>query len=230
MKVTYIGHSGFMLEMEKSCFLFDYYYGTIPVIDPEKSLYVFASHVHGDHYNSEILKLADQYEKCRFILSFDIEPRLAGFAKKDQVTFVKPGDVVTLDELVLKIYDSTDLGVSFAVFAEGKSIFHAGDLHWWTWIGEETEEEYEEMTRLYKEEIEKVRDDSYNVAFYPLDPRQGEREDWGMRYFLDHVQAGKVFPMHCQGEYDIIPRYLKKYPNDAEKIVAIHKEGEEILL
>ena len=36
MKITYIGHSGFFVEMEDACFLFDYYKGTIPETDGNK--------------------------------------------------------------------------------------------------------------------------------------------------------------------------------------------------
>lgn len=43
-KVTYIGHSGFSVELRKVVLLFDYYRGEIPVFSEDASLYVFASH------------------------------------------------------------------------------------------------------------------------------------------------------------------------------------------
>ena len=49
MKITYIGHSGFFVEMEDACFLFDYYKGTIPETDGNKKMYVFVSHRHHEH-------------------------------------------------------------------------------------------------------------------------------------------------------------------------------------
>ena len=61
MRVTYIGHSGFSVELESHILLFDYYEGTMPEFDPAKKLLVFASHSHPDHFNREILKLADVY-------------------------------------------------------------------------------------------------------------------------------------------------------------------------
>ena len=54
MKVTFIEHSGFMVEMEQNVLLFDYYQGEIPSFDGSKTLYVFASHSHADHYLSLI--------------------------------------------------------------------------------------------------------------------------------------------------------------------------------
>lgn len=57
MKVTFIEHSGFMVEMEQNVLLFDYYQGEIPSFDGSKTLYVFASHSHADHYDPAIWKL-----------------------------------------------------------------------------------------------------------------------------------------------------------------------------
>ena len=36
----------------------------------------------------------------------------------------------------IRTLKSTDEGVAFLVEAEGKSIYHAGDLNWWYWEGE----------------------------------------------------------------------------------------------
>ena len=38
MRVTYIGHSGFSVELESHILLFDYYEGTMPEFDPAKKL------------------------------------------------------------------------------------------------------------------------------------------------------------------------------------------------
>ena len=64
MKVTFIEHSGFMVEMEQNVLLFDYYQGEIPSFDGSKTLYVFASHSHADHYDPAIWKLKEQYKDC----------------------------------------------------------------------------------------------------------------------------------------------------------------------
>lgn len=72
MKVTYIRHSGFFVELEKSWFLFDYYRGQIPTLPKGKDGYVFVSHRHVDHFNKEIFKLTEKQKDIRFILSDDI--------------------------------------------------------------------------------------------------------------------------------------------------------------
>ena len=61
MKVTFIKHSCFMIELKKSILLFDWWKEDLPVIDPEKDLYVFVSHGHEDHYSEEIWSLRETY-------------------------------------------------------------------------------------------------------------------------------------------------------------------------
>lgn len=72
MNVTYIAHSGFAVETEHQVLLFDYAQGELPKLSPEKPWYVFASHVHGDHFSEEIFRLAQKQERIYFILSSDI--------------------------------------------------------------------------------------------------------------------------------------------------------------
>ena len=72
MKITYIGHSGFAVELEDKILLFDYYKGELPVLDRSKRLYVFVSHRHGDHYNREILSFREKRENVTYIFSKDI--------------------------------------------------------------------------------------------------------------------------------------------------------------
>ena len=43
MKITYIAHSGFSVELEKQVLLFDYFTGELPVWDKQKTILVFAS-------------------------------------------------------------------------------------------------------------------------------------------------------------------------------------------
>ena len=50
MKVTYLYHSGFLVEWENCCFLFDYIRGDLPQQAMQKTFFVFCSHSHGDHF------------------------------------------------------------------------------------------------------------------------------------------------------------------------------------
>ena len=136
MKVTYIGHSGFSVELESHILLFDYYEGAMPEFDPAKKLLVFASHSHPDHFNREILKLEDVCPDVEYIFPKDI-----GIAKKEQRAsehFMRKRDEITVGDTKIKSLRSTDEGVAFLVTCEGRTIYHAGDLNWWHWE-EETE-------------------------------------------------------------------------------------------
>lgn len=44
MQITRIFHSGFLVETAKRYFIFDYYKGELPKLNPDKPVYVFASH------------------------------------------------------------------------------------------------------------------------------------------------------------------------------------------
>ena len=79
MKVIFVHHSWFVVEMEDVVLIFDYFEGNrvtgytftgvLPVFDKDKSIYFFASHKHQDHFDMNILKLADDYEDFHFIYS-----------------------------------------------------------------------------------------------------------------------------------------------------------------
>ena len=50
--------------------------------------------------------------------------------------WLKKGDCYADDVLRVHAFGSTDVGISFLVEAEGKKIFHAGDLNNWHWMDE----------------------------------------------------------------------------------------------
>ena len=72
MKITYIGHSGFLVELSHTLLLFDYYRGKIPPLPKEKELFVFVSHRHQDHFNPKIFELAKEHENTFYVISADI--------------------------------------------------------------------------------------------------------------------------------------------------------------
>ena len=60
MKVTYLEHSGFVIEDGKRAYVFDYWKDPAGVIDTLAEqgyeLHVFVSHIHHDHYMKSIFK------------------------------------------------------------------------------------------------------------------------------------------------------------------------------
>ena len=71
MTLTYIFHSGFVLETEQSILIFDYWLDPGNVVPPflqkDKPVSVFSSHFHEDHFNREILTWKEQCNGITYI-------------------------------------------------------------------------------------------------------------------------------------------------------------------
>ena len=72
MRVTFLAHSGFAVELEHVCLLFDWWKGDLPPVPADRPLLVFASHRHEDHFNPAIFSLAEGGRDVRFLLGKDI--------------------------------------------------------------------------------------------------------------------------------------------------------------
>lgn len=222
MKITYLGHSGFMVELETAYFLFDFYKGELPKLSPEKSLYVFVSHAHFDHFRKDIFKLREHMPRITFVLSDDVEAEVL-----EDIIFMKPREERTIEDIKVRTLRSTDEGVAFLVYMGQYTIYHAGDLNWWHWE-EEGETFNTMMQRNFQYEISKLRGVPIDVAFLPLDPRQGIAYDWGLQYFIKETRTKAVFPMHFWGNHEVFDKLaLEEQPEeDLYKIYRIEREGQ----
>lgn len=148
MRITYLNHSGYVVEEKDIVLIFDYYKGYLPPITEEKKIYVFASHVHYDHFKKEIFQWADRYKNIQYILSDDIMAE----GPDGKTIYIGPRQEIQVDELQIRTLRSTDEGVAFFVRFRDKVIYHAGDLNWWHWEGE-ADDFNQEQERVYQEEI-----------------------------------------------------------------------------
>lgn len=108
--------------------------------------------------------------------------------------------------------ESTDMGVAFYVEAEGRRIYHAGDLNIWFWNDEPMEDNLASEKKC-REEMQYLADriraekadqaDStvplLDLAFVPLDPRLDEHAPLCLSAFMEILGAKHVFPMHYWG-------------------------------
>lgn len=237
MTVTYIGHSGFLLETKETYFLFDYFEGKIPSIEKGKNLVVFSSHRHHDHFNPQIFELIKKNPQIQYVLSSDIpikkplkKYKSQGINLEQNIFVIEKNveKVVKLPngkELKITTFQSTDEGVAFLLEYDDKLYYHAGDLNCWDWQ-EESKDYREYMVQAYIHEIKKMEGMKIDVAFVPLDPRLEGTAYEGMEIFMEHTQPQMVFPMHCWGKYDIISSFLMKHPEYKEIIQMVHKEGQ----
>ncbi len=218
VRVTYFYHSGFMVELDNCILIFDYYKGKLPSCIKGKNLFVFASHKHPDHFQLSVFEWAAKMSKdARFFVGKDIRLNEKYLERKGICTDILKrmermggGEAYENKEEDLKVETlrSTDEGVAFLVSAEGTSIYHGGDLNNWYWP-EESKSGNDRMEKDYKREIDKIAGRHFDIAFVPLDPRLKEGYGYGMDYFLEKVDAERVFPMHMWEEYDVIERYKK---------------------
>lgn len=254
MKITFIAHSAFLVEWDKFYTLFDYVYepdytGTLPPLDPQKPLLVFSSHSHEDHFDGKVFGLLEQYPLTQFFVSRDTrltERRRKWLGISDEAfartTVLRPDSILLTEaageELSVRAIKSTDIGNAYLLRAEGKMVYHSGDLNWWHWESE-GKAYCNNMAVHYKAAIEKlasaVRDEAADngiapaitAAMAPLDPRLGEEaEGLGLEWLLKNVEVLHAFPMHLWKRFETIDRFRAAYPALAARVVRITADGE----
>lgn len=222
MQITYIGHSGFLVETSACYYLFDYYNGTIPSLNPCKPILTFSSHAHQDHYNPEVFDILKSMgmQQITAVLSKDIPVRK--YPQDESITCIKVASHQMYElpcGTTLHTLLSTDVGVAFLLQSSDGTIYHGGDLNDWFWNGE-PEQDNRQMTGSYRHEIDLLakhqKDVLHNVpidiAFLPLDPRQEEHYADGILYFLKKIRVSNVYPMHFWNQPEIMHRFLGAYP------------------
>lgn len=220
MRIEYIHHSGFTVETDNYFLVFDYYKGNINLKD--KKIIVFSSHNHSDHFNPEIFNWSENHPDIHYVLSNDIETK-----PNPNTHIMEPYEKLKLFDVNIKSYGSTDLGLSFLVEVDDKNIFFAGDLNWWYW-DDDSKEEKDEMKRAFKDEIGKIKGNSIDIAFFPVDPRLREHYHLGGEYFIQELKPKLFIPMHFWRKYKTTTKFAQYIDVPDTKVVEMHKENEII--
>lgn len=211
MRVTYLAHSGFMVETDSVIMVFDYFrdpsHSVVKKLEkrPDVPVVFFVTHHHKDHYNPDIFNLAQNHERV-YVLSNDVEARDTN--SKLAIQGMSAGDIVENlpGGLTVKAYGSTDEGVSFLVTTKGGTkVFHAGDLNLWHWNEENTEREVAEATAAFTKVVNRIAEEnpSIDVVFFPVDVRQGKDFALGAARFVEAVKVKDFFPMHFDGSSSV---------------------------
>ena len=217
MHVTFLDHSGFLVELPGLTLLFDWWKGDLPPL-PSGPLLVFASHRHPDHFNPRVFALDDGQRDVRFLLGkgihlTDRNRKKWGLSEKAAADcrVLSGGESASpLPGVTVEALPSTDEGVAFLVTADETSVFHAGDLNDWVWEGE-PEADNEAITAKWRAEIARIEGRHFDLAFVVLDPRQ-EADFWrGIDWFMRHTQTDKVYPMHFWKDWSVFSR-LRELP------------------
>lgn len=239
MKIWYLDNSGFALEIENSLLVFDYFNDMSAggrsgfaggVVDRDalakyERVYVFVSHRHYDHFDRMIFKLAEHNPHTKYILDVGI------FRIPSEVDAVRMGVDAEYADDFLQVHrcPSTDIGGSFAIRCGGERIFHAGDLNCWHWATEWSQAEEREARENFTRALAEIREhaDTFDVAFFPLDPRLKGPFDDGALEFLQAFSPRLFVPMHFQNKFQVVQGFAGKVPAGTQ-IFAISQRGDSM--
>ncbi|MDH6535119.1 MBL fold metallo-hydrolase [Parabacteroides sp. 52] len=223
MRLVYIFHSGYVIEADGFALLIDYFKdtGVSPVegyvhdtlLSRPGKLYVLSSHFHPDHFNPEVLEWKKQKADIQYIFSRDILRHKK--AKAEDALYLMKGEQYQDENLKIKAFGSTDIGISFLIEIEGRFIFHAGDLNNWHWKDESTAQEVAVAERNYLNELELLAKTTphLDVALFPVDPRLGSDFARGAEQFIHRIETGLFAPMHFGERYNkLLP--FKQYAQE----------------
>lgn len=232
MRVIFLDHSGFLVESDSATLLFDWWKGELPDVAPGVPLYVFASHVHPDHFEPKIFSLDDGSREVRFVLGHDIRLSPRNLSRwgvspstAEKCRNLRGGETLELPGARVEALPSTDEGEAFLVTVDERTVFHAGDLNWWHWEGEDKSWN-RNMEVNFKKYVEPLRGRRIDLAMLPLDPRLGEDGFRGPAYFLETAEIRRFLPMHQWGEFDFTRKFLEKYPAFTGAVVQVERTGQ----
>jgi len=217
--VTYLGHSGFLVETAGRQLVFDYLGNGL---DPARltDAVVFVSHAHRDHCSDAALDLVSR-GAARGVVSFDVR-------RRGPWQRIRPGEALDAGGAAVRAFRSTDAGVSFLVNVGGVSVFHAGDLNFWHWRGESTEAEIREARRAFDAAVAEIEGHPADIAFFPVDPRMGEGCDEGALDFAARVRPRLILPMHFWDRPEAAHAFCEKPMPEGVRARCLTVPGESI--
>jgi len=234
LQATYLYHSAFSVELDDTLLVFDYIQapeaegkdsqGTLnrEALAKYKQVVVLVTHSHGDHFDPVIFDWAEA-NRVRYVLSYDIPLKWPGRR-------LKPGERAAVGEVTVEAYDSTDIGVSFLVKLGDYTVFHAGDLNLWHWREVSTLREIEQAERDFHAAVRPLQGKEIDLAFFPVDPRQGSLYDAGANYFVMAVKPRVLIPMHWQERVDVAQEYVRKNRTRRVEMVALTRPGDVVVI
>ena len=227
MNVRYLGESGFLISCENEALLFDPGEGEEePHLLPEaeelaafQSLTIFVTRPGINHLSSHLRECCP--EKTSFVLSSDLPEEEEGIR-------LSAGETREVNGITVTACPSTDKGVAFLCKWHGARLFHAGGLNLWHWRDISTIPEIEAAEQAYNDCLSAIPKDPIDLAFFPLDPRQGRMYDAGASAFVMTVKPLVLIPMQFQGRQDAAEDFAVRGSTSSTRIEVLRKAGEEL--
>lgn len=202
--IHHLAHSSFALKIHGKLFIFDYH------MDPEElkagdglhngcirpqeiadeTVFVVTSHSHSDHFHPGIFEWKERIAGITYILSYDVP------GAPENAVVMRPGKEIHMDDLAIRAYPSTDQGLAFSIYIDGRHIYFAGDNAFWNWDNDLDDDVYI-RTALSKIDATQPMD----IAFQVCDPRLAGLGDGGIHIFARHFKPRLLVPIHAFGDY-----------------------------
>ena len=216
LQIDYIHHSCFAVSNEECMIVYDYWQdpsGRLHALLHEregKPVYFIVSHFHEDHFNPEAVALCEGRPEWQLLPSYDTVRR-RHIDKALPLAILRFGDEVITPHFRLRVYRSTDVGVSTVVelpdtgASKVTTLYHAGDNNNWYFPEEEAHEDAsrvkvtrDEMEKFFLSTLRDIKKDYPRIdhAFFPVDPRLGQEMLRGPLQFLHAIPVGHFHPMH----------------------------------
>ncbi|MDO4771845.1 MBL fold metallo-hydrolase [Porphyromonas sp.] len=215
MKLTFIGHSSYLIDTGDRYILFDYYRDSVDAPSlgeilprPGDPLYIFCTHSHGDHFSRKVFDLPVGDRPIRYIFHSEVADAVPK-KQSAQVLFVDTEESFSVDKHICgRAYGSTDLGGSFYVEIKvpndrpSFTLFHAGDLNNWHWNEEANDYYINLYETAYREELERFgrHPIAPELLMFPTDYRLGKDYLKGLKQFLEIAPCRYLAPMHLNGK------------------------------
>ena len=236
VKITYLYHSSFLLEIDQNLLLFDYTSRDLSENKVQeilkdkivrKNLYVFVSHAHGDHFDPSITEFSKYADKVNYVISHDVFESNPFLEFGPRLTKALPGSEYNLDDMKVKTFQSNDEGVAFLIRYNDTTIYFGGDLAKWDWP-EWSENKRKEHVKIFEDVLEKLTKIDIDIAFSNMDKRL---ESWaGPVDFIEKVRPRYFVPIHTFGNEEWIEDLLQTEVTNLTTIFDYEKIGDEFIV
>lgn len=202
--IVHLGQSGTLIRVGDRILIFDYmtpeserpdgmgieqgYINPSQLVD--EHVVVFVSHHHADHFTNDIFRWRDSCRSIRYVVSSDVENT------PEKTVVMEPGETRHIDNLIVKTYPSTDIGVAFTVLIDDLHIYFCGDNGFWNWDNEASENDYIQNVLGQLDRSQPI-----DIGIQVCDPRLEQWGAGGIILFAVELQPGLLVPVHAFGQY-----------------------------
>ncbi len=235
-KITYLDHSGFMIQTADVLMVFDYYRDPAHKVsktlehNPDMPVVFFVSHRHNDHFSHQIWDLGQNHKRL-YIVSNDVDSKEVH--SDMPVNWMSPGDILEdqLGGIRVKAYGTTGKGCSFAVTTkDGRHIFHAGELGEPISHNDDAPRDIARFNEKFDVAVNRIASSmpSFDLAMMSVNTVDGPDFALGATKFLEKVNVGSFVPYHTNDSSDKACNFAA-YPFNKKvetKLVCLTSPGE----